>query len=70
LHKLSHKAWDTVQLPLNVAIVNQDGFSLNITDISQPLPKCLDPRPGTVGIATYGQKSYARSFLSLLRVGG
>ena len=47
LHEFGHKAWDTIQLCLNVAILNQDVFSLNITEIAQPLAKCLDVRPGS-----------------------
>ena len=50
LHEFGHKAWDTVRLSLNVAILNQDVFPLNVTEISQPLPECLDLRPGSVGI--------------------
>jgi hypothetical protein len=69
LHELGHKTWDTVQLSLNVAILNQDVFSLSITEIAQPVPKCLDPRPGSVGIPTYCEESYSRDFRRLLRVG-
>ena len=51
LHEFGHKAWDTVQLSLSAAILNQDVFSLDITEISQPLPECLDVRPGIGGVA-------------------
>ena len=64
------KAWDTVRLSLNVAILNQDVFSLDITEIAQPLPECLDLRPGIVGIASRCHKSYPRDFRRLLRLGG
>ena len=42
LHEFGHEAWDTVHLSLNVAILNLDIFPLNITEISQPLPECVD----------------------------
>ncbi len=41
LHEFGHEAWDTVQFSLSVAILNQDVFPLDITEISQPLPECL-----------------------------
>jgi hypothetical protein len=46
LHEFGHKAWVTVQLSFDVAILNEDVFSLNITEISQPLLESLDRRPG------------------------
>ena len=52
LHEFGHKAWDPVQLSLSVAILNQDVFPLDITEISQPLPECLDLRPGIVGVSS------------------
>ena len=33
---------DTIQTPLNVTILNQNVFSLNIMEIAQPLPECFD----------------------------
>ena len=44
LHEFGNKARDTVGLSLSVAILNQDIFSLDITEISQPLSKCIDLR--------------------------
>ena len=53
LHEFGNEAWDRIQpLLLCVAILNQDVFPLNITEIAQTLPECLDPRPGSVGITT------------------
>ncbi len=52
LHEFGYKAWDTVQFSLSVAILDHDVLSLNVTEISQPLPECLDQRPGIVGIAS------------------
>ena len=49
MHEFGHKAWDTVLLSLRVAILNQDVFPLNITEVSQPLPECLNWRPGMEG---------------------
>src|SRR5439155_6179136 len=40
--EFGQQAWDTVRLSLNVAIVNQDVFPLNITQVSQSLPERLD----------------------------
>ena len=40
LHKFGHKAGDPVQLPIGIAILNQDVFPLNVAQISQPLPEC------------------------------
>jgi hypothetical protein len=42
LHEFGHKAWVTVQLSFNVAILNEDVFSLDITEVSQSSPECLD----------------------------
>ena len=71
LHEFGHKAGDTVQLSLSVAILNQDVFPLDVTEISQPLPECLDlDQDGGAGGATSRQKSYPRDFLRLLRLGG
>src|SRR5215831_16455100 len=39
-------------LPLCVAVLNQDVSSLNIAEISQPMAERVDPRVGSVGIAT------------------
>ena len=36
---------------VKVAILNQDVFSFNMTELTQPLPKCFDPTPGSFGIA-------------------
>jgi len=44
LHEFDHQAWETVDVSLSVAILNQDIFSLNVTEISQPLPECLKVR--------------------------
>src|SRR5262249_16702522 len=42
LYQFGHKAWVTIALSLNVAILNQDIFPFDITEISQPLPESLD----------------------------
>src|SRR5213594_2051709 len=39
LDEFGHKAWDTVQLSFSGAKLNQNVFSLNITEISQPSPR-------------------------------
>jgi hypothetical protein len=55
-------------LPLNVAIFNQDVFSLNVTKIPKPLPECLDQSPRFFGIATSSHKSYPWDLCRLLRL--
>ena len=60
---------DLLPLSLNVAILNQDVFPLDVTKISQPLPECLDLRPRIVGITKSGHISYPRDFRGLLRGG-
>jgi hypothetical protein len=52
LQEFGHKAWETIQFSFSIAILNQDIFSLNITEFPQPLPKSLDPSPRSVGITT------------------
>src|SRR4030095_16162271 len=69
LHEFGHKAWDTVHLSLSVAILNQDVFPLNITEISETLAECVDERIGSGGVAPSRQISYPRDFLWLLRLG-
>jgi hypothetical protein len=41
LDEFSYETWDLVRLSLSVAILNLDVFPLNITESSQPSPKCL-----------------------------
>src|SRR4029077_13379630 len=62
LHEFGYVFQDLVPLSLNVAILNQDVFPLNITKISQPLPECLDLRPRIVGITKSGHISYPGHF--------
>jgi hypothetical protein len=69
LDEFGHKTWDTIQFPLNVSILNQDVFALNITEISQPSPECFDPRPRSLGVASSRHITYPRD-LRLLRLGG
>ena len=45
LHEFVHEAWDTVRLSLSAAILDHDVFPLDVTEISQSLPQCLDVRP-------------------------
>ena len=49
-HEFAYEGWDTIQSSLNVAILNQDVFPLNVTEIAQPLPEWLDLIPGSFGI--------------------
>jgi hypothetical protein len=49
LHEFGHEAWDTILLCLSVAILNQDVFSLNITEIAQSLPKRIGSGVAGVG---------------------
>jgi hypothetical protein len=51
LHKLGHKAWNTVQFSLGVATLNQDVLSFDVTELSHSLLEWLDTSAGTVGIA-------------------
>jgi hypothetical protein len=69
LHEFGHKAWDTVRLPLGVAKLDHDVFSINITELSQPAAKCLNVRPWRRGNANHSHVSYPRDFLRLLRLG-
>jgi hypothetical protein len=39
LHEFAYKSVATVHLSLGVAILNQNVFPLDVTDISQPLSK-------------------------------
>src|SRR4030095_13293815 len=68
LHECTYKAVDTVPLSLSVAILNQDVFSLNITEISETLAECVDERIGSGGVASFRQISYPRYLRPLLRV--
>ena len=43
LHEFSYEIWSPVQLSFSVAILNQDVFPLDITEISQS-PECFDIR--------------------------
>ena len=55
-------------LPLNVAIFNQDVFSINVTKIPKPLPECLDQSPRFFGIATSSHKFYPWDLCRLPRL--
>jgi hypothetical protein len=68
LHEFGHKAWDTVQLALSVAILYENVLPLSITEISQPLPERFDIRPGNVGIFICCYVSYPSDFRRLLRL--
>jgi hypothetical protein len=71
LHEFGNKGCVTVPLSCDVAILDQDVFSLNITEISKPLPESLDLRPAIGDVAaTPGQISYAWDFRRLLRFSG
>jgi hypothetical protein len=68
LHEFGDKTWAKFLFSLKVAILNQDVFSLNMTELTQPLPECLNPRPGSFGIAK-PHISDPRDILRLLRPG-
>ena len=70
LHEFGYKAWDTVCLPLRVAILNQDSFSLSVAEISQSLPECPDLDPWIISITDRRQKPYPRDLSRLLPIGG
>jgi hypothetical protein len=70
LHELGHNAWDTVPVSFNVAILDQDVFSLNVTKVSQSTLKSSGERPWIVGIASSRHETYTRNFPRLLCVGG
>jgi hypothetical protein len=69
LHELGDKTRDSVLDSVCGAILNQKIFSFSITEISQPLPECLDNRPRVFGAALPHRKSYSRDFPRLLRLG-
>jgi hypothetical protein len=71
LHEFGHKAWPSVQHSRTIAILNQDVFPLDITEISQRLLKCSGSRIRISGggFSPSRQKSYPRDFSRLLRVG-
>ena len=64
LHEFGHEAGDAVRVSLNVAILNQDVFPLDITEISQPLPECLSRWPWIVGIASSMAEILSAGFFS------
>src|SRR5262249_34388477 len=70
LYQFGHKAWVTIALSLNVAILNQDVFPLDITEISQPMPKSLDIGPRIGRAAGRRHVSDPWDFPRLLRLGG
>jgi hypothetical protein len=72
LHEFGHKAWPSVLHSRSVAILNQDVFPLDITEISQRLLKCSGGRIriGGGGFGPSRQKSYPWDFPRLLRRGG
>jgi len=39
LQEFGYEGWSPVELSLGVAILNQDIFLLNVTELSQPLPE-------------------------------
>ncbi len=49
LHEFSHLAWNLIQLSLTVAIINQNVFALNITEIAQSLSECISEHMGIGG---------------------
>src|ERR1044071_609067 len=68
LNEFGHKAWDTVRLSFNVAILHQDIFLFNIAEISQPLPESLNLRPRSLRIAGRRHISHSRNLRRLLRL--
>src|SRR5262245_28377409 len=70
LYQFGHKAWVTIALSLNVAILNQDVFPLDITEISQPLPESLDIGPRIGRVAGRRHVSDPWYFPRLLGLGG
>ena len=70
LHEFSHLAWNLIQLSLTVAIINQNVFALNITEIAQSLSECISEHMGSGGggAGPLRQKSDSRNFLRLLRL--
>ena len=67
-YEFSDEAWDTIRLSLKVAVLDQDVFALDITEIPQPLSECFVRESGLSGSPTL-QVSYSRNFLWLLRLG-
>ena len=67
LYEFRYKALDTVQFSLNVAVLNQDVFFVNVTEISQPLPERFDVSSGSPWITTTRNVSYPRDSCRLLR---
>ena len=51
LHELGDEAWHPVGFPLSAAKLDLEVFSLDITEIAQPLPQRLDVRPRIGSIA-------------------
>ena len=66
-HEFGDNSWDAVPISLGVAILKQDIFPFNVTEILQSLPKYLDTRTRLVAIAGYN--SYPGNFRRLLRLG-
>jgi len=54
LHQFGYKAWVTIELSLDIAILDDNVFPLDITEISQSLLESLDRRPGSLGTAPVG----------------
>src|SRR5262245_60603482 len=69
LYQFGHKAWVTIALSLNVAILNQDVFPLDITEISQPLRDAPDIGPRIGRVAGRRHVSDPWDFPRLLRIG-
>src|SRR4029453_13647546 len=67
-YEFGHETWDTIPLPFKVAILNQDIFPLNITEITQPLLECFVRGSRIAAIANRYKVSYSRKFLWLLRL--
>jgi hypothetical protein len=68
LHEFGHKTWETFGSSLSAAKLDQDVFSLDITEISQRLPEYVGIGPRIAGILTSSHNSYPRDFL-LQRLG-
>jgi hypothetical protein len=70
LHHFGNEAWNSVLFSFNVAILNQDVFTLDIAKVVQSLPERLDGRPRILEITKSCQISASWNLGRLLRLNG